>query len=73
MPRPRRGDLIGVFNAGAHGFSMSMLHFLSHPLPAEVAVIDSEPVRARKLGTYEDWCLNQLDVQVSPKPKASGA
>lgn len=71
MPRPRRGDLIAVFNAGAYGFSMSMLHFPSHLLPAEAVVIDGEPVMAGKRGTYEDWFLNQLNVQVSPGPRTS--
>ena len=36
LPAPRLGDLVGVFNSGAYGYSASMLGFLSHTAPAEV-------------------------------------
>jgi diaminopimelate decarboxylase len=52
-------DLVGVFNAGAYGYSMSPLLFLSHPTPAEVMVLDGEIVPLRKRGTYEDLLRNQ--------------
>ncbi len=52
-------DLVGVFNAGAYGYSMSPLHFLSHATPAEVMVLDGEIVPLRKRGTYEDLLRNQ--------------
>jgi len=35
---PRRGDLLAVLDAGAYGFTESMPLFLSHPMPAEVAL-----------------------------------
>ncbi len=35
---PRRGDLVGVLDAGAYGFTESMPLFLSHPMPAEVVL-----------------------------------
>lgn len=38
LPRPRAGDLLGVLDAGAYGYSESMPLFLSHPIPAEVVV-----------------------------------
>ncbi len=36
LAEPRVGDLLGVVNSGAYGYSFSPLHFLGHPLPAEV-------------------------------------
>jgi len=38
LPNPRNGDLVGIFNAGAYGYTASMLAFLSHPAPAEALV-----------------------------------
>ncbi len=38
MPKPEQGDLIGVFCAGAYGFTEGMPLFLSHDIPAEVLV-----------------------------------
>ena len=52
-------DLVGVFNAGAYGYSMSPVLFLSHPSPVEVMVLDGEVVPLRKRGTYEDLLRNQ--------------
>jgi len=37
-PEPRHGDILAVLDAGAYGFSESMPFFLSHPIPAEVAI-----------------------------------
>jgi diaminopimelate decarboxylase len=52
-------DLIGVFNAGAYGYTMSPELFLSHPTPAEVLVIDGKAHLIRERGRYEDLLLNQ--------------
>ena len=52
-------DLIGVFNAGAYGYSMSPQLFLSHPTPAEVIIHDGSIVAARRRGRHEDLLLNQ--------------
>jgi diaminopimelate decarboxylase len=38
LPHPEPGDVIGVFNAGAYGYSMSMLGFLSFGWPKELLV-----------------------------------
>jgi diaminopimelate decarboxylase len=38
MPTPEVGDLVAVLDVGAYGFTESMPLFLSHPIPAEVAV-----------------------------------
>jgi len=40
IPAPRMGDLLGIFNSGAYGYSASMLGFLSHTAPAEALVDD---------------------------------
>ncbi len=42
LPEPRPGDVIGFFNAGAYGYSMSLLDFMSTGRPAEV-MADSGP------------------------------
>lgn len=55
------GDLVAVFNSGAYGYSMSMLHFLSHPLPAEVVIDRGVPVLARKRGGVEDALIHQVN------------
>ena len=47
MPAPRTGDLLAVVDAGAYGFTESMPLFLSHPIPAEVAVRGGRVVAAR--------------------------
>jgi diaminopimelate decarboxylase len=38
LPRAEEGDLVAVLNAGAYGYSMSPLAFLSHPLPKEAVI-----------------------------------
>ncbi len=55
------GDLVAVFDTGAYGYSMSMLHFLSHPLPAEVVIDRGVPVLARKRGGVEDALIHQVN------------
>jgi diaminopimelate decarboxylase len=35
---PQSGDLVAVLDVGAYGFTEAMPFFLSHPVPAEVAV-----------------------------------
>jgi diaminopimelate decarboxylase len=52
-------DLVGIFNAGAYGYSMSPQLFLSHPTPTELLVLDSEIIEARRRGSYEDLLRNQ--------------
>ena len=38
LPAPAVGDLVAVLDAGAYGFTESMPLFLSHAIPAEVAI-----------------------------------
>jgi diaminopimelate decarboxylase len=59
VPAVEAGDLVGFFNAGAYGFSMSLLDFLAHPRPAEVLVQDAEPYLIRERGTFEDIVRHQ--------------
>jgi len=52
-------DLVGIFNAGAYGYSMSPQLFLSHPSPVEVLVLDGELIEARCRGDYGDFVRAQ--------------
>jgi len=36
LPRPEAGDIVGIFHAGAYGYTMSMMNFMSLGAPAEV-------------------------------------
>ena len=51
MSPPEVGDLVAVLDVGAYGFTESMPLFLSHPIPAEVAVrggrADAHPAARR--------------------------
>lgn len=47
LPEPRTGDLLAVLDTGAYGFTESMPLFLSHPIPAEVAIRDGRVVATR--------------------------
>ena len=38
LPRLDEGDLLAIHAGGAYGPTASPLHFISHPLPAEVLV-----------------------------------
>lgn len=51
---PKIGDLIGVFDSGAYGYSASGLRFLSHPAPAELLLWQGEAHLIRPAGTVED-------------------
>jgi diaminopimelate decarboxylase len=42
LPRPEPGDIIGVFGAGAYGYTMSLQNFMSLGAPAEVMVDGGE-------------------------------
>lgn len=42
IPEPEIGDVVGVFNAGAYGYSMSIHDFISFGRPKEILVDDSE-------------------------------
>jgi diaminopimelate decarboxylase len=42
LPQPERDDIIGIFGAGAYGYTMSMLNFMSLGWPAELMVDGGE-------------------------------
>jgi diaminopimelate decarboxylase len=62
LPRPRVGDLVAMLDVGAYGFTEAMPLFLSHPWPAEVAVLGG---RARLIRPRIDPA-ELLDRQISP-------
>ena len=45
LPTPRAGDLIGFLNAGAYGYTMSLLEFMSRGRPVEL-VADAGELRS---------------------------
>ena len=62
MTPPDVGDLIAILDVGAYGFTESMPLFLSHPIPAEVAVRGGRAELIRPRQDPVEW----LDRQVSP-------
>jgi diaminopimelate decarboxylase len=62
MTPPDVGDLVAVLDVGAYGFTESMPLFLSHPIPAEVAVHDGRAELIRPRQEPSEW----LDRQVVP-------
>jgi diaminopimelate decarboxylase len=63
VPRAEVGDVVGIFNCGAYGFSMSMLNFLSHPWPAEALVYQGAVYLVRERGTESDFLRGQTHVR----------
>jgi diaminopimelate decarboxylase len=62
MRPPDVGDLVAVLDVGAYGFTESMPLFLSHPIPAEVAVRDGRAALIRPRVEPGEW----LDRQMTP-------
>jgi len=48
LPDAEVGDVVGISNAGAYGYTMTMLLWASQPLPAEVLFHDGEFTVIRK-------------------------
>jgi len=48
LPNIEAGDVIGVFDAGAYGFSMSLLRFLSFGVPGEIFIDQGRSVFVRR-------------------------
>jgi len=59
FPKVEIGDLVGIFQSGAYGFSASLLYFLSHPLPAEVLVDGGRWEIVRKNKDSSDFLRDQ--------------
>jgi len=60
MPLPDPGDLVAVLDVGAYGFTESMPLFLSHPVPAEVAVRRGQARAIRARVEPETWLATQV-------------
>jgi diaminopimelate decarboxylase len=59
---PEVGELVAVLDVGAYGFTESMPLFLSHPMPAEVALRAGRAQRLRPRMDPTAW----LDTQTNP-------
>jgi diaminopimelate decarboxylase len=59
MVVPEPGDLVAVLDVGAYGFTESMPFFLSHPIPAEVAVRAGRAECIRPRMEPEAWLATQ--------------
>ena len=62
MSPPEVGELVAVLDVGAYGFTESMPLFLSHPIPAEVAVRGGRAALIRPRVEPRRW----LDEQIAP-------
>jgi diaminopimelate decarboxylase len=60
MRPPEVGELVAVLDVGAYGFTESMPMFLSHPVPAEIAIRDGRPALIRPRQAPREWLDRQL-------------
>ena len=60
MVPPEVGELVAVLDVGAYGFTESMPLFLSHPIPAEVAVRTGRAQLIRPRQDPGEWLERQL-------------
>jgi diaminopimelate decarboxylase len=60
MVPPEVGELVAVLDVGAYGFTESMPLFLSHPVPAEVAVRNGRADLIRPRQDPGEWLDRQL-------------
>ena len=58
MPDVEEGDVLGILNAGAYGFTMSS-NYNSRPLASEILVTDGECSVVRERDTFEDLYAKQ--------------
>jgi diaminopimelate decarboxylase len=56
---PEPGDLVAVLDVGAYGFTESMPFFLSHPIPAEVAIRSGKAALLRPRLEPDEWLGRQ--------------
>jgi diaminopimelate decarboxylase len=64
---PEPGDLVAVLDVGAYGFTESMPFFLSHPVPAEVAVRGGQSFLLRPRLDPGEWLAWQLPLPGEPE------
>ncbi|MBD5785592.1 type III PLP-dependent enzyme [Cellulosimicrobium terreum] len=67
------GDLVAVDRSGAYGPSASPVNFLSHGHPAEVLVVDGEPLLVRRADTVDDLLSHQVFHDVTDRVAPAGA
>ena len=60
LPLPAVGNLVAVLDTGAYGFTESMPLFLSHPVPAEVAIRSGRSALIRPRQEPAEWLDRQL-------------
>jgi diaminopimelate decarboxylase len=60
MTPPEVGDLVAILDVGAYGFTESMPMFLSHPVPAEVAVRGGRAALIRPRQDPGEWLERQI-------------
>ncbi len=63
LPEVKTGDILGILNAGAYGFSMAS-NYNSRPRPAEVLLYQDRDHLIRRRETYEDLLRNQVDISI---------
>jgi diaminopimelate decarboxylase len=59
LAAPEADDLVAVLDVGAYGYSESMPFFLSHPIPAEIAVRGGSVALLRPRIEPEAWLASQ--------------
>ncbi|MGK7345058.1 MAG: diaminopimelate decarboxylase [Candidatus Nitrospinota bacterium M3_3B_026] len=63
LPEPEVGDLLGVFNSGAYGYTAGMVYFLSHPAPAEAMTDKGSLYLIRKRRKPERGIMTKINLQ----------
>jgi len=61
MNPPEVGELVAILDVGAYGFTESMPLFLSHPIPAEVAIRGGRAALIRPRVEPASWLAGQVD------------
>jgi diaminopimelate decarboxylase len=64
MPKLELDDYIAILEAGAYGYSESMLYFLSHEFPAEYLVINGAIKKIRKEKTANEIIAEQINLNI---------
>jgi diaminopimelate decarboxylase len=64
MPKLEMDDYIAILEAGAYGYSESMLYFLSHEFPAEYLIIDGAIKKIRKEKTASEIIAEQINLNI---------
>lgn len=64
MPKLEMGDYIAVLDAGAYGYSESMLYFLSHDFPAEYLIVNGDIKKIRKEKNANEIIAEQINLSI---------